>query len=141
MWGEKKVIKIDGIIIVDKIVYPIEKVQNTTKSNRKTLRCVLKLMWQSSINNHKIFLPFEIHVVCCHTLYPFFISRTHLAFVSAANSPIWFHKFNSIVLISTLAMSKKNIYLYIERENNIVNKNHLINTYIEKTFLFILNCL
>lgn len=42
--GEKKVIKIDGIIIVDKIVYPIEKVQNTTKSNRKTLRCVLKLM-------------------------------------------------------------------------------------------------
>lgn len=38
--GAPKVIKIDGIIIVNEIVYPIEKVQNTTESNRKTLvRC------------------------------------------------------------------------------------------------------
>lgn len=32
----QNVIRIDGIIIVNEIVYPIEKVQNTTKSNRET---------------------------------------------------------------------------------------------------------
>lgn len=118
--GAEKVIKIDGVIIVDEIVQPIEK---SAKYNRiQSKNSLLYLNWmvydvtQSSIINHKIFLSFEIIVFAMHRIIPAFLHLFGFRFRC---------KFSN--LISMLTMSKKIQRITLSIEHHIINilKRHL----------------